>query len=206
MTGSCGDPQGNGSEHSSIRMAYRYILEAFPRLGRVPTLLEMEQGLHFSEALIADILESLEAEGALRHDPTTLRILDAYPYSAAPTRYGVVLGNGRHVYCMSAIDAFSVSFLTNSEVTIHSRCSCCQAQIRIGVARSEVSMAEPKTSIVWDSASAYDWPKTNFFCSQAHLRRWRGRTPGESGQVCCLDAALSRGRKAANRIRRSVGL
>jgi len=206
MTGSCGGPLGNSNEYSSIQMTYQYILEAFPRLGRVPTLHEMEKELHLSRDCIAGTMESLEAEGSLRHDPTTLRIMDACPYSAVPTRHGVVLGDRRHVYCMSAIDAFSVPFLTKSDVTIHSRCFYCQAHIRISVAQSKVSMAKPATSVIWDSASSYDWPKTNFFCSEAHLRRWRGNAPGKSGQVCGLDTALGRGRKAANRIRQSVGV
>ncbi len=207
MTGRCGDPPGSSSESSQRRMTYRYILEACSRLGRVPTLLEMEQELQLSRDLIARLLKALEAEGAVRCDPTTLQLADAYPYSAIPTRHGVVFRDGRHVYCMSAIAAFCVSFLTKSDLTIHSRCSYCQAQIRIGVARSKVPKAEPTTAIIWESAASYDWPKTNFFCSEAHLLEWRGGSaPGESGRVCCLDTALDRGHEAASRIRQSAGL
>jgi len=206
MTGRYGSPPGNCSEGSHLRTTYRYILQAFPRLGRAPSVLEIEQELQLTKNVIADILKSLTVEGALRYDPTTQRIVDAYPYSAVPTRYGVIFENGKHAYCTSAVEAFCVPFLTKSDVTIHSRCSQCQLHIRIGVTGFTLGLAEPTTAMIWESAAPHDWPKTNFFCCEAHLLDWRANAPGKTGQACSLGTALDRGHKAAGRIRQSAGL
>lgn len=50
---------------------YRYVLEAFPRLGRAPTLTEMLEELDLSEASVRQALRSLETDDAVRLDRTT---------------------------------------------------------------------------------------------------------------------------------------
>jgi hypothetical protein len=197
---------GDSSQEVSISRTYRYILEAFPRLGRDPTLVEMEKDLHVGRNFIVGILRYLEAKGALRLDPATFRIVDAYPYSAVPTEHRAVLESGGQVYCMCAIDAFYVPFLAESDVAIYSRCFHCQSEIEIRVERQKISVAKPATSVIWDSAASYDCPRTNFFCNEEHLLQWRDSAPGEPGKACSLDAALERGRRAACRIRESFSM
>jgi hypothetical protein len=197
---------GDSGEDTSIPRMYRYILEAFPRLGRAPARVEMEKDLHLGKDLIVGILISLEAKGALRLDPATLRIMDAYPYSAVPTEHRVFLESGGQICCMCAIDAFYVPFLTESNVTICSRCFHCRSEIEIRVELNRISMAKPATSVIWDSAATYDCPKTNFFCSEEHLLQWRDSEPGEPGKVCPVDTALDRGRRAATQIRESASM
>jgi len=206
MEDSRDDRPGDVAEDTRIATAYRYILEAFPRLGRDPTLAEMEKDLHLRKDVIVGILRSLDAKGALRLDPATSRIVDAYPYSALPTGHRVVFKSGEQVHSMCAIDAFYIPFLTESDVAVYSRCSHCRADLEVRVQGRRISMAKPATLVIWDSAASYDCPKTNFFCSEEHLLGWRNTAPEESGQVCSLDAALDRGRKAATRIRQSIGV
>jgi bacterioferritin-associated ferredoxin len=201
--GSCCGPILGSNEHVTTRVIYWYILESFPRLGREPTLFEMEKDLHLPKDFIVRTLRSLEAKGALRLNPVIGRILDVYPYSTVPTRHKVLFDDGSQLYCMCAVDAFYVPFLTGSDVTISSRCFHCRAEIQISVARQMVLTARPATPVVWNSTAPYDCPKTNFFCSKNHIRQWRNKVPDEPGQVYSLEAALEAGRRGANRIRQS---
>jgi hypothetical protein len=192
--------------HEEVVSVYRYILDAFPRLGRAPTVVEMKQDLDLAENSIADALRALERYDALRLDPATSWLADAYPYSANQTRHEVVFESGTRVYCMCAIDCLYVPFLTGSDIAIYSSCHVCGAGIEITITGQAVSAILPPTTVVWDSDAAYDCPKTNFFCCEEHLEEWRGRARDEPGKVCSIVRALERGRTAAVRIKRTVGM
>jgi len=200
MNDICCGPLQDRQEAPAIRVVYWYILETFHKQGREPTLFEMERDLHFDRNSVVKMLKSLESKGALRLDPMTLRIMDAYPYSAVPTRHRVSLKDGRQVYCMCAIDVFYLPFLTGDHVAVRSRCHQCRNEIQIDIGPDAISIAEPPTTVLWDSAAAYDCPKTNFFCSEEHLRQWQDRAPDERGHACTLSEALERGRNAVQRI------
>jgi hypothetical protein len=188
-----------------LLIAYRYLLETFPRLGRAPTLCEMKKELDLSDDSIGEILGRLEALGALRLDPRTSWIADAYPYSPTPTDHLAKLGTGVRVYCMCAIDCFYVPFLTGSDITVESRCHLCRTFIQVRIERKKILLVVPLTTVVWDSGASYDCPKTNFFCSESHLAEWRACAPDEPGRIRSLDAALERGREAATRIMQLIG-
>ena len=154
--------------------------------------------------MIIDNVRALEADGALRLDPESSCILDAYPYSAVPTKHTVQLEGGPKLYCMCAIDVFYVPFLTESDVSIESRCQCCDSVIHIGVESGAITEVDPSATAVWDSAATYDCPLTNFFCSKEHLELWLKDHPEEPGKQIVLTMALERGRTAAARIRRGL--
>ena len=198
----CG-PLRDSNELIKIRMTYWYILEAFAKVGRAPTVEEMGRDLLLRRDQIICILKSLAAKEALRIEPTSYMILDAYPYSGVPTRHRIYLDNGRRLYCMCAIDTFYVPFLTEYDLTIRSHCFHCRSEVEISIERGEISTAKPSHSVVWNSTSSYDCPKTNFFCSEAHLLKWREKVPDEQGQLYTLAEALSAGKRAANRIKQS---
>lgn len=204
MKGSSFGPLDADSD-AQLLTAYRYLLEAFPRLGRAPTLREMKNELDLSEDAIGEILGRLEACGALRLDPRTSWIADAYPYSPTPTSHLVSFDTGVRAYCMCAIDCFYVPFLTGSDISIESRCHLCRTGIHVRIERGKILMVVPVTTVVWDSEALYDCPKTNFFCSEGHLLEWRTSAPDEAGRIRSLDAALERGREAATRIRQVIG-
>ncbi len=151
--------------------------------------------------MIIGNLRALETAGALRLDSASSGILDAYPYSAVPTKHTVQPQDGPRLYCMCAIDVFYVPFLTESDVSIESRCHFCDSGIHITVSGGAITEVEPSATIVWDSAATYDCPLTNFFCSKEHLQFWLDGVPEQPGQQIDLVMALERGRTAATRIR-----
>lgn len=186
------------------RKAYAFILHTFPRRGRRPTLSEIVIELESDEQSVANALQALHTNGALRLERDTNSILDAYPYSGVPTAHRVFLAAGVQVYCMCAIDVFYVPFLTGSDITVRSSCFHCGADLELAIRRQEISRTRPETTVIWNSKAPYDCPKTNFFCSEPHLAEWRRGAPAEPGSVCTLSEALERGRIAANRIRSTI--
>ena len=199
--------QPRASTHDSkVRALHRYILGAFPRLGRAPTHVEMQRDLRFDRETVIANLRALEVEGGLRLDPVSSRILEACPYSAVPTRHTVVLESGRQLFCLCAIDAFYVPFLAESSVTIHSLCFQCKVGLQIRVERHKILRIKPATAVIWDSADPDPacCPKTNFFCNLEHLVQWWNGMPEEMGQAYAIEAALGRGQRAADRIMRST--
>jgi bacterioferritin-associated ferredoxin len=203
MTDACCGPVPDSEMSLTRQMVYFYILEAFPRLERPPSVDEMERNLFLPRERIASILNSLAAEGALRLGPVPCMILDAYPYSAVPTRHRVHVREGRQLYCMCAVDSFYVPFLTGQDVGIRSQCFHCRCGIEMAVEGGRITSAEPADSVVWSSASSYDCPMTNFFCCKDHLLQWRETVPDEQGRLLTLAEALEAGQKAAERITRS---
>jgi hypothetical protein len=184
-------------------MIYWYILEAFPNLGRAPTINEMERDLLFRRDQIISILDSLVTNGSLRVEPVSYIILDVYPYSGVPTRHRIYLNDGRTLYCMCAVDTFYVPFLTGCDLTIRSHCFYCRSEIEISIKRHEISRAKPSHSVVWNSESSYDCPKTNFFCCEEHLLKWREKVSDEPGQMYSLADALNTGKEHADCIKQS---
>ena len=200
MIESCCGPLNDRSEPIKTSMTYCYILDAFPRLGRAPTLKEMEENLLLQKNQIMSILDSLVAKGSIRVEPTSYIILDAYPYSGVPTRHRVYLDNGRILYCMCAVDTFYVPFITGSDITIRSHCFYCRTEIEIYIEQHKISRVKPSHSVVWNSTAPYDCPMTNFFCCKEHLLKWREKNPDESGQIYTLDDAFNAGKRHSNHI------
>ncbi|MBT8395607.1 MAG: hypothetical protein HKO65_14020 [Gemmatimonadetes bacterium] len=187
------------------RAVLREVLRSFPRSGVPPTLDELRERLHLDSEKILAALGHLQASGFLRFDTKSARITEAYPYSSFPTRHKVTLADGREVYCMCAIDTFYVPFLNDSDVRIRSNCLHCETEVQLRVEGEEVSSVEPPDTVIWHSGAEYDCPNTNFFCNLDHLRAWRVRFPGERGQVCTVEDALARGRKAVEQTRTLIG-
>ncbi|UCG86494.1 MAG: hypothetical protein JSW71_21780 [Gemmatimonadota bacterium] len=204
MTTDCRGSRSNEGGSAGRRNIYGCVLETFRRLGKAPTPSEIAEELKVTENVVIENLRALEADGALKLEPGTTAILDAYPYSAVPTKHIVQLPDGSRLHCMCAIDVFYVPFLTESDVSIESRCHYCDAAIRISVDDGAITGIDPPATVVWDSAATYDCPLTNFFCSQEHLRLWNESAPAEPGQQIELMMALDRGRVGAARISREL--
>jgi hypothetical protein len=201
MTSNCCRPRRDDGGNAGQRHTYARILEAFATLGRAPKLAEIARDLQVGEDAIMDNVRALEADGALRLDSGSSSILDAYPYSAVPTKHTARLEGGPQLYCMCAIDVFYVPFLTESDVNIESRCQYCDSAIHITVESGAIAEVDPSATVVWDSAATYDCPLTNFFCDSEHLQLWHKTFPEEAGKQIDLTMVLERGRAAAARIR-----
>jgi hypothetical protein len=188
-------------------MLYWYILEAFSRFGRAPTIDEMVRDLFFQRDQIKCLLNELTTQDAIRIEPISYMVLDAYPYSGVPTRHRVSLDNGPNLYCMCAVDTFYVPFLTGSDLTIYSHCFYSRSEIEIRIDGFKIHEAKPSDAVVWNSAAPYDCPKTNFFLSQDHFLKWKDGAAHEQGQLYTLSEALEAGKRAADHIKQSrVGL
>lgn len=203
MADLCCRPLSTAVGSVTTRVAYWYILEAFPRSGKAPALEEMERDLVFPKDEIIRILDSLVAASAIRVQPSTHAILDAYPYSGVPTRHRVHLDSGTSLYCMCAVDAFYVPFLVEHDLTIRSRCFFCRSIVEVRVEGRAIVAAQPQQAVIWNSAASYDCPMTNFFCCEAHLLKWRETAADEQGQVYTLAEALNAGKTAAERMLKS---
>ncbi len=204
MTTDCCGSRSNDGGSADRRHIYGCVLDTFRRLGKAPTPREIAEELQVTDNIVIESLKALEAGGALRLEPGTTAILDAYPYSAVPTKHIVQLPDGSRRHCMCAIDVFYVPFLTESDVSIESRCHYCDAAIRISVDDGAITEVDPPATVVWDSVAVYDCPLTNFFCSHEHLRLWSESAPEEPGQQIELMTALDRGRVGAARISRGL--
>ena len=79
-----------------------------------------------------DIIPKMKFEKLLALDTIVMTNsgLGCYPFSAEKTGINVEFRE-HHVYAMSAIDAFAISFLTESEIIIQSRCSKCALPLTI---------------------------------------------------------------------------
>jgi hypothetical protein len=204
MNADCCGPPRLHDENADLRLTYSYVLAAFLRVGRAPSTSEIALDLQLAEEAVLDNLRVLENRGAVRLEPESSSILDAYPYSAIPTKHAVQLPSGAVRHCMCAIDVFYVPFLIGTDVGVKSHCHFCDAPIQMSVVNGAISNVDPVSTVVWDSAAEYDCPLTNFFCSKDHLRLWRDSFPDEPGQQLDLTMALERGKVAAARIHRAL--
>jgi hypothetical protein len=195
------------NEPTRKRMVYWYILETFPRLGRAPTIDEMVWDLFLQRDQITCLLNELTTQDAIRIEPTSYMILNAYPYSGFPTRHRVYFDEGTSLYCMCAVDTFYVPFLTGKDLTIHSHCFYSRSEIEIRIEDLKIIEAKPSYAVVWNSAAPYDCPKTNFFLSKDHFLKWKDKATHEQGQLYTLSEALEAGKRAADLIKQSrIGL
>ncbi len=204
MVDFCCDLLWKGNESSKMRMIYWYVLETFPRYGRAPAIEEMEKDLFIGRPQIRQILQALAKKDVLRLDAVSSRILDAYPYSSIPTRHRVCLDSGMELFSMCAIDAFYIPFLIDNDITVRSHCFFCRSDIEIVTEQKRVLRATPSNPLIWNSAAEYTCPKTNFFCSEEHLVKWRKRMPDEPGQVFTLADSLKRGKKAVEHMKQAI--
>lgn len=62
------------------------------------------------------------------------RVELAYPFSAFPTAFSVILPGGRERYAVCALDALGIPVLLDERVTIRSRCHHCREPLGFSVA------------------------------------------------------------------------
>ncbi len=81
-------------------------------------------------AVRAAIAELDEKDLVAVHDG---HVVLAYPFSAAPTAFRLVLPGGRERYAVCAIDALGVAPMLGHPVDIHSRCHHCDEPLALTV-------------------------------------------------------------------------
>jgi hypothetical protein len=94
MTSNCCGGSRVDSGDAGVRRTYGFVLEYFRRFGNAPSPAEVSVKLQCGEDDAKANLRALEHMGALRLDTSSDAILDAYPYSAVPTRHIVRFEGG----------------------------------------------------------------------------------------------------------------
>lgn len=174
----------------TILAVYRHILRTFAGTGHPPSAEAVAAAVGLPDAATADrYIGIIEAADGLCRDPASGEILSAYPFSAAPTSHCVELGTSQAVYAMCAIDALSIPFMFNTDLTLRVADS----------ALSSVSPAEMVVVCASTSTSCYaatgQCPFINFFCSPAHAQAWREAHPDLNSALMDLARAVDQGRQ-----------
>ncbi|MBI2155096.1 MAG: alkylmercury lyase family protein [Candidatus Rokubacteria bacterium] len=127
------------------------------------------------------------------------KVVLAYPFSAAPTAFRVMLGDGRGRYAVCAIDALGVSPMLGQLVRICSSCHHCGEPLEMvvrpdgPVERASIMVWVGERGDIRQKACSSICLTLNFFQSQEHLRQWRKNHPEVSGAAASLDEAFKLG-------------
>jgi hypothetical protein len=185
------------------RRVHQAALQAFPRLGRAPTVAELLEILATNEVSeLRSVLADLERQDSIVRSESTGEITVVYPYSAAPTRHRVILPSGASFYCMCAVDALGTHFMLRKSTVVESVCPQRGLPIRIRLDDGVVSSLEPPEVVVWRTprrpGEAHDATTccrgTNFFSSRRAVDEWRRAQGGAEGQVLLVSEAAARGK------------
>lgn len=201
MISANGDAVSDFVPPKHLRAAHQAILRHFVNTGQAPTTADLALTLARSPVEVEMMIQEL-ATKCLYRDPTSGKILAAYPFSARPTSHRLRLPTGQEIYAMCAIDALGVSAMLDQPVSIHSHCAHCDMPISIEIHGETLVTIQPSSAVVWYQAAPADCvpatakcPSINFFCQPAHRIAW-GEVHSEShGSELTVTTALKRGIK-----------
>lgn len=187
-----------------VELAHRFILEAFARTGRSPSLADIQRQFELpteDDALI--LLEELQGRGLIHRRPGDSSVTHAYPFSNVATKHRVRISGGPEVFAMCAIDALGIPFMLNRNATISSACEQCGRDISVEIANKSVVSSTPAGMFVWvgqvtaGCVPANDLcPDLNFFCAAGELDTWRTARDGREGTILTLDEAVITARRS----------
>ncbi len=181
--------------------ARKFILKEFAKTGESPSenaiaeamnLLSVESAHELVERLHnADILTKEGAE-----------IISAYPFSARATRHKVIFKDGREVYALCATDAMGIHFMLHEDIVVRSSCPECENEMEIKLKDGKVVSCVPDGVVEFVSSreqcgctAKTFCPFMNFFCSEAHLEKWREKNPVYGkGEMYRLHQVLEHGK------------
>ena len=192
--------RGIGEEEDTIRRA---VLRHYAATGRAPSIAELGDVTGLGSDAARGLLENLKERDLVVLDDAGEAILGAYPFTERDSGHRVDLG-GTTASAMCAIDALGVGAMCDRDVAIHSTCRACGEAIEIatrdrGAALDRVT---PEGAVVWvglryaDACAASSLCTVmTFFCSDAHLDRWRGANyPDLEGIRLSIDEAFQAGK------------
>jgi hypothetical protein len=82
------------------KLVCRYILEAFPEMGRGPMLHEIVENVRLPEENVAACLTRLDDIDMLKYDEDTGQVLVLYPLSTIPCPHRVQITGKKPIYAM----------------------------------------------------------------------------------------------------------
>jgi hypothetical protein len=127
-----------------LRVIWRELMER----GGPVALEAVAAGIpHLAPTLVRERLVALDAADliGLRDD----RVQLAYPFTAAPNAYQVILPGGRAAYACCAIDALGVAPMLGLPVTVRSRCHQSRAPLAFDVDPVEGPRDAPPGILIW---------------------------------------------------------
>lgn len=170
------------------RAAHRAVLRAFATTGRAPDPRDLDR-----EALTA--LHDLDA---IRLGPDG-RVAVAYPFSSAPTRHRVRIGDRVEAYAMCAIDALGIGAMLGEDTRIRSVDPTTGRPVTVTTAKGHTTW-RPDTAVVFAGADPRGGPSAdcccdylNFFTDTAAARAWSRAHPHVPGQILTQADALALG-------------
>ncbi|MFX0125528.1 MAG: alkylmercury lyase family protein [Candidatus Hodarchaeota archaeon] len=187
-------------EENEVR---RFILTQTPKLGRLPSLTEVEQAFtKFSEEEITAILTKLDQLDVIHLNNEQKTIIAAYPFSGKPTPHKVTFKSEDYnsINAMCAIDALGVGFMLNCDVVIESSCNHCNDKIKIVIEDNEIVFLSPEELVVWGDMEYSDCAATsvckniNFFSSVHHFNEWQKSLSKRRGIILDLQEAFYLGK------------
>ncbi len=179
----------------------KYILKEFARTGSPPATKEIIAAMKLpSIEAVQRIIERLHQADILTMEDG--EIISAYPFSARQTRHVVVFPDGHEVYALCATDALGIHFMLGENIAVRSRCPECGEEIKIEMRDGGITSYAPEGVVEFVSSGDHCGctaktfcPFMNFFCSKAHLEKWREKNPASAkGEMYQLQQVLEHGK------------
>jgi hypothetical protein len=170
------------------KAVHRTILRAFAASGRPLALDDLDAATAGSGREAADVLAELHDLDAVRLGPD-LRILAAYPFSAAPTRHRVRIADRVEAYAMCAIDALGIAAMLGEDTRIDSVDVTTGHAISVAMSGNDTTW-DPANAVVFVGADPAGGPSAdcccdylNFFADTTAARVWMAAHPQVPGQI-----------------------
>jgi hypothetical protein len=192
------DPEGAG--------VLAYVLRLYARLGHAPAIHDIVDAAALPESSVKEHLVRLRDRDPVVLDPQLAAIVGAFPFTDAATGHSVTFaGTGRTLATMCAIDALGAGAMCRDDTIVRSACRTCGGPIeaRTDCHGTILMQAVPADAVVWvglrrSGGCAADTicREMLFFCSDAHLARWRAERGGRVRSLCAVLSytAAERGR------------
>lgn len=173
------------------RTVHQAILRAFATTGHPPTREDLDAAAADSPGGTAAALRALHDADAIRLAPDG-RVAVAYPFSAAPTRQRVLIGDpdaGVDVHAMCAIDALGIAFMLGDDTRTESVDAATGQPITVTIIGGQTRW-RPASAVVFVGAETAGGPSVdcccdylNFFTDRRTAQRWADAHPNIRGQI-----------------------
>ncbi len=168
----------------------RYFEDYFMVHGFGPDMPEMMATLNMSQTQLWEALYQLERGVQVMFVPGTETLVKMPPFSYAPTRHRVTVGDSRRWYAGCAGEASAINKLfPGRTVTVDSMCPDCFEPISVVYKDGEVLSVDPAGAQIHIGIRPHDFPKDwivtcdsiNFFRSPEHVQVWEEARPDPRG-------------------------
>jgi hypothetical protein len=182
------------------KAVHQTILRTFAATGQPPEPASLDAITASSTRTTGDVLVALHGLDAIRLTPDR-QIAVAYPFSAAPTRHRVRIGDHVQAFAMCAIDALGIAAMLGQDTHIHSTDPTTGNSITI-TTTGDHSSWQPPEAVVFLSSTAGDGPSAdcccdylNFFSHLATAAEWTTAQPHVPGAILSARQAEQLGRR-----------